>query len=74
MSWFSVFQNNSLVNVLKLELPAITSKWRNYMQGVTKEELVIQTVFAKAKEGDPDSVLNVIDDFGWKQQFLMVIA
>jgi catechol O-methyltransferase len=42
--------------------------------GETKEERVIQSVFAKAQEGSPDSVLAVMDDIGWHESFLMNVG
>jgi hypothetical protein len=46
----------------------------NAVKGTTREELLINHVFQTATEGNPDSVLKSIDEFGWKKQFLMVMS
>ena len=44
----------------------------NRLYGVSKEETVINYIFENAKEGDPTSILECYDKFGYEKQFLMV--
>ena len=74
MFMLNILRTNSLANLVKLGVPEAKSTVVNYIKGVSKEELVLREVYEKANEGDPESVIKVIDNFGWKQQFLMVIC
>ncbi len=44
----------------------------NTLKGTSREELLINYVFQHAKENSAESVINAIDEFAWKRQFLMV--
>jgi len=44
------------------------------LDGSSREERAIAHVFAKAKRGDPASVLAAIDDLCWTQGFMMNVG
>ena len=57
---------------LSLELQWIKEIAVNRLYGVSKEETLINYIFENAKEGDPSSILECYDKFGYEKQFLMV--
>ena len=46
----------------------------NAARVVSREERLLRHVFQRAAEGNPSSVLAVMDDFGWKTEFHMSVG
>jgi len=71
----SVFRylTSSPFKIRFLRLHGLT-KWNNFIHGNTKEERLLNQVFSHAEEGNPLSVMKVIDDYGWNGEWMMHVG
>ncbi len=63
-----------LVHLALVELRAVAKLMVNYVLGPSSEERIIKEVFQKGTFQHPDSILQVMDEFGWNQQFMMNVG